>query len=242
MNKIISFNAHSLRNSEHFQFMTDFDNLIAKHRFDAVLADSAYSEFKIQLKAEDVAIRIEQGSIRSKTIEQLDKSRDKTWNAISTVTDGFLDSPFDDEVKSAQVVRRVMDQYGDNRRKPYNEETASLSSLVTDFTAPANAPHVEKLHLTAWVSALKAINEEFQGTFNERNAEYSERESGDVRAVRSLVDHSYEEITMKINASIILNMAKPEVEGFVNELNEKIRYFKTTLASRAGRKKDEEKE
>jgi len=89
------------------------------------------------------------------------------------------------------------------------------------------------------VAALKDQNQVFQDIFNERNTELSERGNGDVRSVRLVIDPLYEKIIERINATITLNMAAESVEAFVNELNEKIKYYKVQLSIRAGRNNKE---
>jgi SMC interacting uncharacterized protein involved in chromosome segregation len=244
MNKIESFSLHNLHNNEHFQFMTDFDKLIILYLATELGIDSLYPAFKSALTAEDTAIRIELGSLKSKTIEQLDKLRDRILTAISLRLKSTLLSPFDDEIESAEALKRVVDLYGDVRNISYNEESAALTNLVNNMQLPANETHIVKVGITTWVAELKRVNEQFITVFNERNSELSVRESGDVRPVRKQLDPIYEQMVEKINASIVLETAKPNVAAFVGEHNQKIEYYRTTLAARSGRKKgkDDKKE
>jgi len=241
MSKIESINLHGLRNNEHLQFMTDFDALIINKVASELGIESLYPAFNNAWMAEDAAIRVEQGSIKSKTIDQLDKLRGKTWGAIALNVKATLSSPFEDEAESAKVIQRIFDQYGNMRKLSFNEESAANSNLVKDLQAPANVVHLEKTGITAWVSELKNQNEQFGVVFNERNTELADRENGDVRAVRVQIDPLYAQIVEKINAAIILEVAKPVAITFASELNEKIKYFQTALASRSGRGKKDEK-
>lgn len=222
--------------------MTDVETLIVKHTAAELGIDGIFTSFKNALTAEDTALRVELGSSRSKTIEEQDKLRDKTWNAIYTRTKSSLLSPMDDEVASAEVVMRILDLNGDIRNLPYNEESAAMSALTTNLLLPANATHLEKVGITAWVNLLKTQNEEFQTLFNERNAEFAGRTSGDVRAARRAVDPLYEQIVDRINALLILGTAKPVASIFTADLNERISYYKTTLTARSSRNKSKSKD
>jgi len=244
MNKIESFSLHNLHNNEHFQFMTDLDKLIILYLAAELGIDSLYTAFKSALTAEDTAIRIELGSIKSKTIEQLDKLRDRILTAITLRIKSALLSPFDDEIESSEVLMRVIDLYGDVRNISYNEESAAITNLVNNMQTRTNITHATKVGITTWVAELKRVNEQFMVIFNERNTELSVRDSGDVRSARKQLDPIYEQLVEKINATIVLETAKPVVASFVGEHNQKIEYYRTTLAARSGRKKgkDDNKE
>jgi hypothetical protein len=237
MNKIEFFNLYNLRNNEHFQFMTDLDKLIILYLATELGIDNLYPAFKSALNAEDTAIRIELGSLKSKTIEQLDKLRDRILTAISLRIKSALLSPFDDEIESAEALIRVVDLYGDVRNISYNEESAAITNLVSNMQLRPNTDHMNKVGITTWVAELKRVNEQFMVLFNERNSELSVRDSGDVRSARKQLDPIYEKLVEKINATIVLETAKPVVAAFVGEHNQKIEYYRTTLAARSGRKK-----
>jgi hypothetical protein len=237
MEKIESTPLSRLRNNEHFQFMTDVDKLISTSQASELGIEDLNSEFKNLLVIEDAVMRIELGSSKSKTIEELDKKRDQTWNAIFLRTTSTLFSPFANEIASAETVKRIIDLYGDVRSLTYNEESAAITNMVTDLLLPANAEHLNRVGLLRWVVELKNENNQFQTIFNQRNSELAGRERGDTRDIRILIDPVYEQIVEKINASIVLGIAKPIVDSFTSELNEKIKYYKTTLSSRVSREK-----
>jgi hypothetical protein len=238
MNKIDFFSLHNLHNNEHFQFLTDVDVLIAKLLAAELGLTDVYPNFKVALTAEDKAMRVEQGSSKSKAVEDLNKLRGKTWNACFKKVNSYLLSPFDDEVQSAVILKRIFDLYGDPRKMPLNDASADITNLVNDLQLPANAAHVEKVGLAAWIGELKKQNNNFQTLFNERNAEYSGRESGDVQAVRIVIDPLYQKIVDTVNATVELKLNKPAAASFIGELNQKIKYYRTVLAARDSRNND----
>ena len=77
----------------------------------------------------------------------------------------------------------------------YNEESAAISNLVDDLEAPANAPHCATTNIAGWVTLLKEQNNSFQTLLNDRNSEYANKNSGDVRAARLIIDPVYEKMT-----------------------------------------------
>ncbi|GET34774.1 hypothetical protein PbJCM13498_36370 [Prolixibacter bellariivorans] len=239
MKQIEDFNLYPLRNNEHDQFMTDIKKLIEATTPETLGITALYPEFIATLNKLDSAVRVGNGSSLSAKISEMDNRRDRTWRAIHKRVDATIDSPVEEEVNSAELVQRVISLYGDIRRVPYNEESAAISNLVNDLQSVKNAPHVEQIGISHWVAALKDQNQVFQDIFNERNTELSERGNGDVRSVRLVIDPLYEKIIERINATITLNMAAESVEAFVNELNEKIKYYKVQLSIRAGRNNKE---
>lgn len=241
MQKIDSIALTRFRNNEHFQFMTDVDQLITTSQPAELGIEQLYPVFKTTFTAEDAAMRAEFGSLKSKSIEELDNLRDKTWQAILLRVKAAQLSPFANEVESAEVIMRIVDRYGDVRPVSYNEETTAITNLVTDLLLPANAEYLNKVAIQRWVPELKSQNEQFQTVFNERNTELSDRVSGDVKAIRIQIDPIYEKLIERINATIVMEIAKPSAISFVNQLNEKIKYYKTTLAARSGRAKAEVK-
>lgn len=236
MEKIEFINLPRLRNDEHYQFMTDFRNLITKSTPLTLSIENLYPRFTDAFEEEDQVMKVESGSSRSAVIMQYDKNRDQTWNAINLRIDATVICPIEAEVQAATVLKRVMNLYGDKRDSPYNEETASLTNLLADLLSPVNAAHLETLGMNAWVMALKNRNETFQEEFDARTDEYGKRIDGDTAPYRAKVDEAYANIVNRINATIELDMQKVGVTAFVKNLNEKIAYNKNTLAIRKGRK------
>lgn len=235
MNKIEFFNLRNLHNDEHFQFLTDVDVLIAKLLPAELGLTSVYPAFKEAFAVEGKALKIEQGSIKSEAIEAANKLRGRTWNAILRKIKAFLISPFDDEVQSAERLMRIVNLHGDPRTVNYNEASTTITNVVSDLQLPANAADMEKLTLTAWVGELKKQNNAFQTLFNERNAELAGRDSGNVQPTRQVVDPLYQKMVDKVNAAIELELAKPVAETFVNEVNQRIKYYQMVLSLRESR-------
>ncbi|MFW5663016.1 MAG: DUF6261 family protein, partial [Bacteroidota bacterium] len=132
--------------------------------------------------------------------------------------------------------------YGNVREMSYNEETAALTNLVEDYGKPENAAHCETVGITHWIAALKQENNNTQALINERNAELAGKDSGDVKAERAEIDPEYEKIVDRLNAMATLEMASPEAQDFIRQLNQRIKYYNNTLSMREGRNTAEEEE
>lgn len=242
MEQIQSINLPRLRNNEHFQFMTDVRNSIREITPAALNLEPVFPKFNNALSRLNSTLLIDEGSVLTEKLMNLDSLRDATWSAIGARLRATLFSPVEEEVESAKILKRVFDLYGNIRNMSYNEETGALTNLIEDFEKPENVAHCEKLGIAHWVAALKGQNNEFQALLDARNAELAEKESGDVKAARAEIDPLYREITDRINAMVTLDMATPEMKGFINKLNQRIKYYEDTLSMRAGRNAAEEEE
>ena len=244
MLKIETINLHNFSNKEHYRFMTDFSELVSTYPASILGMDVWYRVFQNTLMAEDLALRVEEGSAVAQTLEQLDQLRDKTWNAINMRVKATLLSPLEEEAQSAKVIERIIHRYGDVCSMTYNEESLALINLTNDLLMPVNDVHIDRVGFPIWVIELKRLNEQLHAIYNARNLEFAGRESDDVKAARTLIDPVYHQLIEKMNAYIVLEFAQPEVITFARKLNEKIKYYQTTFVSRDSRsmaEKEEEK-
>ncbi|KOH45190.1 DUF6261 family protein [Sunxiuqinia dokdonensis] len=239
MTRIDPISLQSLRNNEHFQFMTEVDQLVTAVPAGSLPVDEVYPIFKEALTAEDEALRVAQGSLKTKLLDEIDARRDSIWSACRGRVEATLLSPMPEEAESAQVLMRLFDLYGNVRQMGKAEETSVLTNLVGDLLLPANEVHLNRLGIQSWVGVLKDENDQFQSIVQERVTEFAGRESADVRAKRLNVDPSYQELVDMVNAAVILKQATPEAQDFVSKLNVVIKSYNTLLAARRGRNNKE---
>ena len=223
--------------------MTGFSELVSTYPACISGMEVVYGVFQNTLMAEDLALRVEDGSAVAKTLEHIDQLRDKTWNAIHSRVEATLLSPLEEEAQSAEVIDRIIHQYGDVCSMTYSEQSSAVIKLTNELLHTVNEVHVDTIGLPIWVIALKSQNEQFLAVYNEQKSEFAGRESGEVKAARTLIDPVYKQLVEKINASIVLEFARPEVINFVSKLNEKIKYYQTTsVGLKSGSRVEERKE
>jgi hypothetical protein len=232
---INSIRLHTLRNNEHFQFMTDVKNTISAATPLALNLEGVFPDFTAAWDNFNAAMLVDSASLKTTNIKDLDKLNDRTWSAIGGRIRATLNGPIAAEVESAIVLKHIYDLYGNVRQMSYIEEVAALFNLVEDFEKPENAAHCNTIGMTNWVAALKQQVADFQGMLDERNVEQAHKESGVVKAAREAIEPLYEQIVSETNARVTLNMATPEIENFVLELNQRIKYYNDLLAAREGR-------
>jgi hypothetical protein len=235
MEQINSIHLYSLRNNEHFQFMTDVKKMIDTATPAVLHLETVYPRFTGAFDALNATLLVDRGSVKTETLSEFDTSRDCTWSGIKGRLRATLLCPFEEEVASAKALLRIFDLYGNIREMSYNEETAALTNLIEDLENRENATHCNTVGITGWVDALKQQNIAFQALLDERNEELAGKESGDVKTARAAIDPEYETMVQRMNAAVTLDMATPEIEKFIRELNQRIKYYNETLAARAGR-------
>lgn len=242
MEQISNLQLYKLRNSEYFQHMSDFSGLIVGITPSAIHSDTEFVAFTAAMVKLDDELRVDQGSVLTEQITQLDIDRDNTWRAIDMRLNATLLCTIPEEVEAAKRLRRVFDLYGDIRRASYNEQTGEVTNLVGDLEKPKNAGFVATCGLGNWIGHLKQLNLSFKDKQNERDTEMANKNSGNAKVVRQDIDPLYELMVERVNALISLNMQTPELENFVKELNQKIKTLNTTLAGREGRKESGQEE
>jgi hypothetical protein len=235
MEQIGTLSFSKFRNGEHFQFMSDVKDGITAATPAALNLDSVYPSFESAYTSLDNVLRVDAGSVKTEQLVDADGDRDNTWSALNLRVKATLLSPIEKEVEAAKLIKRVFDLYGNVRQESYNEETALLTNLVDDLEKEENAAYCATMGITKWVTALKTKNNDFKTLLNERNKEYANKESGDVKAARTVIDPIYFEIVKRLNALVTLEMASAEAQEFIKELNQRIKYYETTIDSRAGK-------
>lgn len=238
---ISKLSLNKLRNGEYFQLMSDFKDLLQTLSPAAIHSDAEFAAFNTALDKLDQELRVDQGSVLTGELLNLDEDRDNLWRAIDMRISATLLCTINKEVEAAKRLRRVFDLYGDIRRISYNEETAAMTNLTGDLAKPENVGFVTSCGLDKWVSRLTELNVTFKTKQNERDTEQANKNSGNCKVVRTEMDPLYTKMVERVNALVSLNMQTPEIENFIVELNQKIKTQENTLATREGRRgKDNE--
>jgi hypothetical protein len=233
MKNILSFDAHSLHNDEHNQFHVDITKTIEAQTPAKFGIEALYQTYVAALVNEQAAMQVEQGSAITKTITESDAFRDQLSHGFAL----FAESQtfhYNPKVQEAAIrVKRILDQYGDLRNLPYNEESSAITNAVTELKTNYSAD-VATINGTEWLDALRDSNNEFMTHFGERANEAAARASGNVRAARQEVDAAYKAIMTRINALVTIN-GDADYASFIDQVNYYINYYKTVLAGRKGR-------
>jgi len=240
MTKILNVVLRKLRNVEYFQFMTDIRDLIIRFTVLALNVEEDFVKFEAAYLKLDQELNVDKGTTFTEKLYDQDVLRDSTWSALNERIKATLMCPIPKEVAAAKALKRVFDLYGNIRYLSYNAETGACTNLSSDLDKEENAAHCATIGITKWANALKNQNVEFKNIQNERDTEAKNKNSGNVKEVRLELDPLYEEIVNRIHAMLTLKMAGPEVQDFIEEVNQKIKMYETTIAAREGRRDAED--
>lgn len=219
------------RAEEHFQLNTEVNTLlaIAPEAVREVLGAEAIAQLAALQQREDIAMERISKSEHTQSVAEFDAQRDSLYMAIRLKVQAYSYSTQPDQLQAAADIQVVLDHYGDFRRKPYNEESAIVYNFVQALRERSAA--MLTLGLEQWVAELEAANNGVVQRMADRSDARAAVQLEDVRAVRAEFNAAYQRMLTLIEAAIVLNGEAPYAD-FVNKLNERLQYYKTTLAHR----------
>ena len=231
--KIVKLHLANLRNEEHFQFMTDVKGLVESAGAEPINISALYPLLLTLYAKEDLALEAIRKSVLTDPIANADVVRDTVDRGFVLLIESYSYSADATKVQAAKNIQVVIDHYGDFRARSYNEETAAIYNFIQDLNSRC-AADIAVLCVQEWIDDLSAANQAFDDLMNQRFDASAVQEIVNLRETRKEIDRVYVEIVERINASILLN-GEAAYSDFVSKLNERILYFKNTLAVRKGR-------
>jgi hypothetical protein len=232
--KIDNLLLQRLVNASHLQYMTDADALLSVATFKADIT-AEYTIFKSALTVEAESQKNELGSAATRLIVDADELRDSRYNGFYLVVEGNM-SHFDAAIaESARKVSRILDQFGDPVKLPYNDETSVLNSIIASLETTL-AADITKLGLTTWVANIKKVNADFAKLMTDRRDEFAGRVIPPMKETRVVTDAAYKKMVERINALAIVK-GEAAYLPVMNKLNESIAYFRNSMAIKDGKAK-----
>ena len=224
-----------LRNAAHYQFYTDFSALVDKYTPQALGIEELYALYKPTYVDEGIAFVAISKSAFTEQLEKVDTERDQVYRGLVDDVNSKKNH-FKAEVSDAAArVSILIDSYGNLAPKPYDEESAFISSLISDLRTKTSTETVI-LNLKEWIDELEVRNNAFIALQGSRNAEEADRTELRMKEVRVVVDNAYNKIVKRINALIELN-GDTDYAGFVKELNTRIARTMDAIALSGAKKK-----
>jgi hypothetical protein len=236
--KIERFNYPSLRNEEHFQFITEIKELVEKFGAAAINIEVLFALFLVHFANELEALLLVRKSPSTEAISDADVDRDGVINGFIGYVNAGL-SHFDPIRKAAaKRLSVLLESYGNIARKPYDDETAALTKLNGELTGNY-AADVETLSLSEWPVEINKRNLAFDALMKGRYGEEAAKTALRMRTVRLETDATYRDIADRLDALMLLN-GDAAYSPFVKELNARVEKYKLILAQRKGRNSKED--
>jgi hypothetical protein len=231
--KTSKINLSNLHNEEHFQFQTEFKDSVTKAGAETLQISEAFSIFLLIYAQELEALQVIRKSATTEQLANADTERDIIFRGLADAIKSALNHFSAEKRAAAGRVQILLDQYGNVARKPYDDETAAISKLVSE-SQNGYATDVEILGLSDWFNELNAKNQAFDVLMKSRYSEDAAKTDLRMKQVRIEVDAAYRAITNRLDALMLIN-GTTGFEGFVNELNSRVDRYDNILAQRKGR-------
>jgi hypothetical protein len=166
-----------------------------------------------------------------------DKLRDNALTAIIRLLSAYELSENEAEQAAYESLTTLFNAYKGIQKWNFEEESNGIDNLLTDLGEAKYKPHVELLHMQAWVARVADNNTAFKTLFAGRTQEISGKESFDVAAMRKDIKIVYDD-----TVQYVLSLAKAQNTDQYNKsldvINAVRKYYHDLLAKRVAGTKD----
>lgn len=222
-----------LRNEEHFQFQTEFTDLVTETGAEALNIETQFTAYQPLYAQENEALQVIRKSATTKELADADTDRDTLYRGLADAVNSGLNHFNADKRAASARLKIVFDQYGNVARKTYDEETAAITKLVQEATGTYSAD-VATSGLADWVIELDAKNKAFDALMKSRYSEEAGKTELRMKSVRLDIDAAYRDIINRLDALMLIN-GSANYEAFVRELNTRVEKYNNIIAQRKGR-------
>ncbi|MDR2887552.1 MAG: DUF6261 family protein [Bacteroidales bacterium] len=222
--KIDKIKFTSLRNDGHFQYHTEFRDIVVQFTPQALKIEPQFNAWLALFGQEDTAMNRISKSILTEDMKVADRRRNTVYRGMVTINTGMLNLFWQDMQVAARQLQVVFDTFGNIARKPINEKTSSITNLLQELKG-ARAEDIKTISLTSFVQELEKANNEFERLVKNRYDEMASRTDLVMKQVRPQVDAAYRVITERIDALMIVEGGEV-LENFIRRLNAVIEKYK----------------
>ena len=233
--KIGKINSNNMRNDEHFQFHTEFRDLIQKETPQKLKILDQYNAYLPLYQREDEALNTIKKSSLTAQILQADKARDRAFSGISKTAKAALNHYNPQVREAARRLKILFDTYGNISKKPVNEQTSATYNLLQELQG-SYAQAAEAANIKQWSEELQTLNNTLSDLMRRRVDEAASKTVIVLKTARSELDQSYAAICERINALALVE-GESEYESFIKKLNVVIAKYAMALSVRAGKRR-----
>jgi len=238
MIEIIAAPLTRLRKEQHLGLMTSLDHLLMAETIAKLGLEQLYPPFKSALAVENAAVEIELGSLTTGKMEEKDAEREDLITGFTHLVENGL-RHFDlSKQRAAEIVKHIVEKYGNFRRKTNADETVAIRAMTTELLSADNLPQLSTLcDGVEWVTRIQTVNEEYNALYESRNAENNGAHTVTSLEARANTDPCYNAIVKRITSLTDIN-GEANYSSFINKLNGFITDLKNTMTvQQAARKK-----
>ena len=208
---------YNWRNDAHFQFYTEFRNLVQKEEAVKQKIAPLFEAWLPLYDKEDLALKKINKSAITTQIQDADKARDDIYIGMMETNAAALKHYNEEARNAASRLKIVFDTYGNIAKKPLNEQTSATYNILQELKGKY-AQDTALVGISGWVSELEVRNNAFADLMRERFDETAARTDIVLKEARAEVDQSYFSIREKINALAIVE-GEAGYESFIRTFN-----------------------
>lgn len=230
--KIKKLNFLLLRNNEHFQFFTEFKELVEETSPETLKIAPLFAAWLSLYAQEDEAFKKIMKSAFTADLHVADQKRDETFRGMVQTNRSAL-KHFKPEVKAASLrLQTVFDTYGNVSVLTLNEETSAVYNLLQELRTEKYAADVQTVGIDDWLAELESNNSAFDRINKDRYDEAALRTGLVMKETRAGVDTSFRKIAERIDALCLIEDTEP-CRNFISHLNVVIDKYRNTIALRS---------
>jgi len=181
--------------------------------------------------------KTDQSSLITAVIETLDIRRDSAFWGISKNIDSYAHHFTPAMVTASTLLSEHLSIFGtatEVATSNLQSETATIRSIVTDFTTTVNlVAAITLLGLTTWVSELKTANDALAVKYLERTVEIGAANPNTIKDKRLEANAGYFELRDMINGYNTISKGATMYTKTTSELNALIAQYNLVLTNRA---------
>lgn len=231
--KTTKIDLQKLQNEEHFQFNTEFKDLVTRYDATTIDIENLFESYLTLFAQEDEALQVIRKSTITADLAVADENRDALFSGFSTAIKSALLHYNEANRTAATHIKVMLDQFGNIARESYDAETADIYKLVQALQSTYSTD-ITTLGLVDWVFELDAKNKVFDELMKSRYTEEASKTEYRMKQVRVAIDAAYRGIAERLDALMLVN-GSDNYLPFVNELNTRVDKYKLIIAQRKGR-------
>ena len=175
-------------------------------------------------RQEDDCLKISQKNALTDRIGSADTRRDGYYSGYRGSVKGFLKLPAGEMLDAALALDQHMTDYKIDTRAQLDRQTGMMTNFIADLET-TYASQIAALGLGAFVTNMKAANDEVRELLAERDTANAAKTAGATRAARQATDDAYRAAIEKVNAYALIE-GPTDYQSFIDGMNAQITRYK----------------
>lgn len=220
-------------NNRHLSWITQFKNRCQTEITEALGQDApalirnAITQLNTAMAKENETYLLPTYKALSEQIAELDKQRDKKYNAAKQMAQALVNIGTGDQPQYAQDLMAEIEHYRVDVSAGYAEESTQMNQLIQELQTEQWQTKLTALGLKATFDDLSALNTQMQQLIDERNDALSQIPAQAMQTARAASDEAYALTVMVVNAFAVTERQSggSPYDTFVDHVNQDQDYY-----------------